>query len=98
MELSKLTQLELLDLRMKVNQEIESYSNRDKIKVFRVFLQFDGAKCFYQKENAIKYLIGMIENDEVYDENDNEVKLTVGYYSIAECEKLCEDKPKPASL
>jgi hypothetical protein len=42
MDLSKLTQLELLDLRKKINDEINGYENRNKTKVFTVFIEFTG--------------------------------------------------------
>ena len=38
MDLQKMTKLDLLELRMKVNQEIEVYENRNKTKVYMLYI------------------------------------------------------------
>jgi hypothetical protein len=89
MDLKNMTQMDLLDLRMKVNQEIEGYENRSKTKVYTVFISFDGTKYFLKKENAIQYLKECIEDDLLFD--GNEVKCHEKYLNDAEIESYCQD-------
>ena len=60
MDLSKFTELELLDLRFQVSQELENYTCRDKKEVFKIFIEFDGTEYFIKKENAYKRLNELI--------------------------------------
>jgi hypothetical protein len=95
MDLKKLTNIELLDLRMKVNEAIELYKDRDKTKVFTVFIEFIGMKYFLEKQNAINYLSECIKEEMVFD--GNEVKLHEKFLNDAEIENYCQDyKPKNA--
>lgn len=89
MDLSKYTQMDLLDLRREINEELESYENRSKTKVFTVFIAFIGTKYFLKKENAIQYLKESIDEDLVFD--GNEVKCDEKYINEAEIESYCYD-------
>lgn len=51
MDLSKLTWLELIELRSQINEELKTVENRKKIKAFSV-VAFDDKKVFLKYENA----------------------------------------------
>lgn len=81
--------MDLLDLRMKVNQELDNYENRNKTKVYTVFIAFIDTKYFLKKENAIQYLKECIEEDMLFD--GNEAKCHEKYLNEAEVESYCQD-------
>lgn len=89
--LSNLTKLELLDLRYRVNEELKEVENRSKIKIYKIFKEFDGTKYFYQKPNALKYLNEMISYEEIFDDNDSRIELNISYLSTTDAAKWCED-------
>ena len=91
-KLHTLTELELLDLRFRVNEELKNVENRSKIKIFKVFKEFDGTKYFYQRDSAISALNDMIKYDEVFDCNDSRVELHIEYLSETDAAKFCEDE------
>jgi hypothetical protein len=92
-DLKNMTKLELLDLRKEVNEAISGYDNREKTKVFTVFIQFTGTKYFLKKETAIQYLKDCIEEESIF-ENGNETKCGYAFLNDAEVMEYCEDYKK----
>jgi hypothetical protein len=88
-DLSKMTQMELLDLRMKVNQELDNYSNREKTKVCSIFVEFLGTRYFLKPENALKVLKEMIEEGAFFNDHD-EVHIGNKFLDNAALD-ICED-------
>lgn len=91
-DLQKMTYTDMLQLKMELNEQISKYDDREKTKVFTVFLAFDGMKYFIEKPNAIKYLQELITDGEVF--NGNEVKADEKYLTSAEVEQYCMDFKK----
>lgn len=89
MDFNKMTEMDLLELRKQVNDQLESYKDRDKTKVFTVFIAFIGIKYFIKKENAIQYLKDCIEEDMLFD--GNEAKCHEKYLTQSEVENYCSD-------
>jgi hypothetical protein len=89
MDLKGLTEMQLLDLRKKINDELESYKDRGKTKVFTVFIAFEGTKYFLEKDNALEYLNECIGYDMVFDGND--VTLSQKFLNEAEVKNFCQD-------
>lgn len=89
MDLSIYTKQELLDLRMKINSELEAYNDREKTKVYTVFIKFIGTAYFIKKENAIGYLKDCIEEGMLFD--GNEAKCGEKYLNDAEVKSYCRD-------
>ena len=88
-DLSKLTEMELLDLRKQVNDELIDYENRNKTKVYTVFIELIGTKYFINKEVAISYLKDCIDEDMLFDGNN--ATCGIKYLTDAEVENYCQD-------
>lgn len=88
MDLSKLTWLELIELRSQINEELKTIENRKKIKAFSV-VAFDDKKVFLKYENAKKHLLECLSDDDLFDVFDilsfNSVFIDEAY------SKHCED-------
>ena len=93
MDFTKYTLVELWDIREKLNNEITNIQNREKRKAFRVSTDFE-LKFFSKKENAIKYL------NEIVNEDDDEchffsfydgLQSNVVYLDEAEYTNCCVD-------
>ncbi len=92
-DLSKMTQLELLDLRMKVNQELENYSNREKTKVCKIFVEYLGTRYFLKPVNAFKALTEMISQGEFFN-GHGDVLIGNKFMDNASLD-ICEDYNEP---
>lgn len=88
--LKDLTQLELFDLRQKVNDELTDYSNREKKKAFAIKQTFQDTRYFSKKPQAHAAVIEMIDDDALFD--DNAVECLIVYLSTEEWKQLCEDQ------
>lgn len=76
MDLSKLTHLELLELRTQINNEITDLENRGKCAVFAIFSYGDW-DYYIHKENAKKALNELItEGEVIWCEEEFKTKLT----------------------
>lgn len=89
MDLKNLTEMDLLNLRKEINDELATYKDRGKTKVFTVFIAFEGTKYFLEKENALKYFNECVGYDMVFDGND--VTLSEKFFNDAEIKNYCQD-------
>lgn len=87
-DLSKMTQLELLDLRFKIQQELDNYANREKTKVFAIFIEFTGTRYFIKEENALKAIAEMTEEKAFF--SGDKVEIKTAYLDNSNIE-ICED-------
>lgn len=96
-DLSKLTQLELIDLSIRINEELKEYENRDQIKVYNVFIEGVDTKTFFYRNNAVKYLLEysdfafLMGNDEY--SYPKEISLKESHKCTAAAKQYCEDYP-----
>lgn len=97
-DFKSMSKLDLLDLRMKVNEELQRYDFREKIKVSRIFWELHGAKYFIKKENAVNFIneYWMDDLEEVF-EDKNKIELTVYYLPEAQLES-CQDYEPPKDV
>jgi hypothetical protein len=92
MDLSKLTWLELIELRSKINEEIKTVENRAKIQAFSV-IAYDVKNVFLNYEKAKAYLLECLSDDELFNDFD-----TLSFNSIFIDEaysKYCKDYGNP---
>lgn len=93
-DLTSLTELELFDLSQKIRQELTDRPNRDKIKVYKVFVPFQFNKTFLHQQKAKEFLS---ENllDGTIDlslENDDKSPVTIGvFFTDKTSLQFCED-------
>jgi len=88
MDLSKFTEMDLLNLRHEVNEELKNYENREKKEVFVITVEGTGNKYFIEKKNAIKELKDSIKFDELF---ENKVTVHKMFIDEAQIESYCED-------
>ena len=86
--LKDLTQLELLDLRQKVNDELDEYSNREKILTCTIKQKYEDTRYFMKCKNAYQALLELIDEQDVFD-LDTQCCLTL--LTVDQRKKLCED-------
>lgn len=87
LELDDKTYMDLITMRMQINEAIDKYNNRSKTKVYSNFIPFDGWHHYLKEENAKSNLIDLIE-DGIYSED--EFKIKISYLNDAELE-YCRD-------
>jgi len=87
MELNKLTQIELLELRKKCNEALEEYSKRDKIKVYK--LSVFGNDYYYSNFKTVLEEYNSYIEDFDFGEMlaENPISMSVEYFNEAEFEK-----------
>ena len=93
MDFTKYTLVELWDIREKLNNEITNIQNREKRKAFRVSTDFE-LKFFSKKENAIKYLNEIVNEDDDechFFSFDDGLQSNVVYLDEAEYTNWCVD-------
>lgn len=88
--LKDLTQLELFDLRKKVETELSEYQSREKQKAF--FIKQGGVdeRYFAELKNAHQAIREMLDDHELFQDNVG-VSLGIKYISLEEWKRLCED-------
>ncbi len=86
--LENLTEFQLLELRAKINGELELYQNRSKVQVFTVFQDFGETAYFIQESNAIQHLRDLIESGDLF---EDKVVIEKKYYTESEAKAWCRD-------
>lgn len=81
------THMDLLDMRMQINEALETYSNRTKTKVYSNFIPFVGWQHYIEEDNAKIALMYAIEEG-IYSDDEFEIKCS--YLNDAELE-YCRD-------
>ena len=87
--LKDLTQLELFDLRQKVNDELADYGNREKKRAFAIKQTGQDSRYFSKRLKAHTAILEMIQEETLFD--DNAVVCAIVYISTEEWKELCED-------
>ena len=87
--LKDLTQLELFDLRKKLEDEISDYSKREKRRAFVIKRGLD-ERFFAELKNAHLEVRQMLDDHELFQDNLS-VTLGMKYISLEEWKRLCED-------
>jgi hypothetical protein len=88
--LKDLTQLELFDLRKKVEDELTDYSKREKRKAFYIKEGMVSDRYFAELKNAHLAIREMLDNHELFQDN-HAVMLGIKYISLEEWKRVCED-------
>ena len=88
-DLKSLTQLELFDLRQKVNDELVDYGNREKKKAFCVNEKGVSTRYFSKMPQAHAAVIDLIDDGMLF--TDTYVVCSTVYLSTEEWKQLCED-------
>jgi len=88
--LKDLTQLELFDLRKKVEDELVTYGQREKRKTFYIKEGSVNDRFFAELKNAHLAIREMLDNHELFQDNHT-VTLGIKYISLEEWKRLCED-------
>lgn len=90
-KLEDFTELELFELRSKINKELETYQDRSKIMVYKVDQEFGEHAYFINKENAIELIQELINYDELF---NNKTEITTRFLTESEAKAWCRDYEK----
>jgi len=88
--LKDLTQLELFDLRKKVEDELTDYSKREKRKAFYIKQGSIDERYFAELKNVHLAIREMLDDHELF-QDDVSVTLGIKYISLEEWKRVCED-------
>jgi hypothetical protein len=88
--LKDLTQLELFDLRKKVEDEITDYGKREKRKTFYIKQGVMDERFFAELKNAHLAIRDLLDDHELFQDTVT-VTLGIKYISLEEWKRLCED-------
>lgn len=83
-DLTKLTQQELLQLKFAVQNELDNFEKRDKLKVYFIFQPFEGRTYFKTHKDMIKALFSLYEDWDLFDGMVDKIEFGVCYLSEAE--------------
>jgi len=86
--LKNLTQLELLELRHNLEEEIQTYSNREKKMTWVISQNNLDTRYFSKRLPAYTALQEMLEEEEIF---ENDTKCSIQYLTTEEWRNLCED-------
>lgn len=91
-DLTELTQLELMDLSNSIKDEYKLRENREKVMVYTVFIPFVFNIAFLNKENAINKMVELMAEDWVdsFKTEDDFIRLGVSFYDKSGLQ-FCED-------
>jgi hypothetical protein len=92
-DLASMTELEIFDLSQKIKQELSDRPNRDKVRVFKVFVPFQFNSTFLSENNAKKFLSeNLLDGTIDIDQNDDKSLITIGVYFVDKSSiQFCED-------
>ena len=88
-DLKELTQLELLELRSKLNDELADYGNREKKKAYCINERGVSTRYFSKKNKAHAAVIDLIDDDGLFTNTD--VECSIVYVTTEEWKEICED-------